>query len=225
MVQNCAAHQKRYGMNTENRRFYRFPFKTSSFPSHVSADINCHPSLGDLTIPELMGLVCSFFFLLAGSIEPQTIPAPTAHSSPWPNRTYPPGHTPVGPWINSFHALHSAGHKSLFHSFAIFPCVHYRDLLDVRCPIYRARDVNFWCRRFVCISSLGSSFHISYFLLSFLFLRFLSHLSFTAFSLLHSSTICLPFLFLSKSPNVLYWRVQFIASTFLMVEVQHHIEI
>lgn len=78
------------------------------------------------TIAELMGLVRLFPFPWAGSVDTAcNIPAPTAHSSLWPSHTYPQDTLQWALWLYSFHTLHSAGHKSLFHSFAISPCVHY----------------------------------------------------------------------------------------------------
>lgn len=91
-----------------------------------------------------MGLIRLLSFPSAGSIDPARIHP----SSPWPSRTHIPQDTlQWAPWFYSFHALHSTGHKSL--SFILLPslslslCVHYLDLLDVRCPICRTCDVNF----------------------------------------------------------------------------------
>lgn len=147
------------------------------------------------TIAELMGLVRLFSFPWAGSIaQPATIPAPTAQSSPWASRTYPQDTLQWAPWLYSFHALQSAVHKSLFHSFAIAPCVHYHDVLDVRGPICLTCDVNF------CLSVLTFTPCPSPFISLLFFFPSIFHRSLLS---LHSP-ICSPLLFLSKSPNILW---------------------
>lgn len=96
-----------------------------------------------------MGLVrflFSFSWLYRPCLQPSHDPllSPTqSHISP--------GHTPVGPLalFISCPSLHGP-QISLFHSFAISPCVHYLDLLDVRCPICRTCDVNF-CLSMLCL--------------------------------------------------------------------------
>lgn len=101
-----------------------------------------------------MGLVRLFSFPSAGSVDPaRNRPSPLPQPAPLPDPVahIPAGHTPVGPLVLFISCPSLRGLQiSLFHSFAISPCVHYLDLLDVRCPICRTCDVNF-CLPALCL--------------------------------------------------------------------------
>lgn len=105
------------------------------------------------TIAGLMGLVCLFSFPLAGSIDPclQPFPLPQPTPLPDPIAHIPRTHSSGPPWLCSFHALHSAGHKSLFHSFFCHPslCTLSR---SAWCTLSHLQ--NLWCQ----FLSLGTLF-------------------------------------------------------------------
>lgn len=98
---------------------------------------------GLATIAELMGLVRLSSFPWAGSIDMAcNIPAPTAHPSLWPSRTYPPRHTPVGPLALFISYLSLCRPRnSFFHSFAISSCVHF---WVARCTLSHLPHL--WCQ-------------------------------------------------------------------------------
>lgn len=86
------------------------------------------------TIAKLMGLIpLPSSFPSAGSCLRPFLLSQT---------TPPPPQDTLTPRFDSFHALHKS-QISLFHSSAISVCVHYLDLLDVRCPICSTYVVSF----------------------------------------------------------------------------------
>lgn len=157
------------------------------------------------TIAELMGLVRLFSFPLAGSIDPACIHS--CSHNPLLSLTQPhtsPGHTPVGP-LALFISCPSLCRPqiSLFHSFAIPPCVHYLDLLDVRCTICRTCDVNF-CLLVLCLYLLpplllSYQFFSSFFLVPSVPPSLISHCLLTSF--LYNPLSVYPSSFIPNSPK------------------------
>lgn len=171
-----------------------------------------------------MDLVCLFSFPLACSIDPAC-----NHPCSQP--------TPLLDPIAHIPTTHSSGPPGSIHFMPFTPPVlNLSFILLPSLPVYTISICMIYavpfavpvmsisvCLCFVRLSSLCSSFRISSFLLSFLFLLFytLSHLSLPPpffYCKNPQSVFTLPPPF--QISNVLYsCSVQFIASTFLMVEV------
>lgn len=167
--------------------------------------------------PSLLSHLFSWLYGPCSTGTLRLLPDPVAHI-PRTHSTGPPGSIHFMPFTRQ-------GHKSLsFILSASLPM--YTISICLMCAVPFAVPVmSISVRRcFVCISSLRSSFHISSFPSFFLVppVPPLSHLSLLPpyLSLPPPHLFTRRLFFFPESPNVLYWcRVQFIANTFLMVEV------
>lgn len=160
-----------------------------------------------------LSLLFSFSWVYRPCLQPSLLPQPTP--LPRTHSSGPPGSVHFMPFTLE------ATNLSL--SFLCHPslCTLSR---SAWCTLSHLQ--NLWCQflsvgaLFVSPPSAPPFISVLFFFLSCSVCSSFSHLSLLSHFFPVQPPICLPFLFHSKSPKVLYWcSVQFIANTFLMVEV------